>query len=144
FIWDSGGKNSISLETLSTPINEGGKNLLHLQHRNEAIELKWLRGLLAPLEKCPVWASFAQALLARHGQQSLVIKEKAKVHPFLQTWSPTLKKLPLNLKRILRVAKKHNLQWEILIAPTQVMSQLPAWFHIQWLKKVSQFLHVFM
>ncbi|KAG1839349.1 hypothetical protein F4604DRAFT_1599718 [Suillus subluteus] len=45
-------------------------------------------------------------------------------------WSPVLKKLPLNLKRILKVARKHNLRWEILMVSAQITNQLPAWFHI--------------
>jgi hypothetical protein len=63
FIWDNEGKVPISLDILNRPIEKGGKNLLNLEHRNEAIELMWLKGLLAPAHSRPTWALFAHALL---------------------------------------------------------------------------------
>jgi hypothetical protein len=72
FIWDGEGKNSVSMDILNAPVAKGGKNVLHLKSRNEAIELKWLKGLLAPIEKRPLWAFFAHALLAKAAQNSPV------------------------------------------------------------------------
>lgn len=76
FAWDSGGKNSVSLDILHSSIKEGGKSILNLRDRNEAIELKWLKSLLAPKTVRPPWAFFAHDLIAKAARSSPVIKPK--------------------------------------------------------------------
>ncbi|KAG1853363.1 hypothetical protein F4604DRAFT_1591636 [Suillus subluteus] len=110
FVWDNEGKNSVSMDTLSAPISKGGKNILHLKSRNEAIELKWLKSLLAPLKERPQWTFFAYNLIAKAAQTSPVVKPQARISPFTQTWSLSIKKLPPHLSRILKTAKKYNVR----------------------------------
>ncbi|KAJ8592574.1 hypothetical protein M405DRAFT_692869, partial [Rhizopogon salebrosus TDB-379] len=112
------------------PFEKGGKNLLNLEHRNDAIELMWLKGLLAPKNSRPCWAPFAHAILAKHARHAPVVHPDARINTFLQSWSPTVKKLPPHLKRMLRAAKKYSLQWTAPLIPKDLAQQLPIWFHI--------------
>ncbi|KAG2131065.1 hypothetical protein DEU56DRAFT_872232 [Suillus clintonianus] len=130
FIWDSEGKNSVSMGTLYAPISEGGKNILHLKSRNEAMELKWLKSLLAPPKECPQWTFFAYSLIAKAMQPSPVVKPQAHISPFIQMWSPLIKKLPTHLSRMVKAGKKYNMRWEAISINADVARQLPAWFHI--------------
>jgi hypothetical protein len=130
FAWDSGGNNSVSMDILYSPIREGGKNILNLRDRNDAIELKWLKGLLAPLPERPQWAFFAHALIAKAAQSSPIVRPEAKINTFLQTWDPSPKRLPTHLKRIFKTAKKYNLRWEAISVEPEVARQLPIWFHL--------------
>ncbi|KAG1860933.1 hypothetical protein F4604DRAFT_1588080, partial [Suillus subluteus] len=109
FIWDSGGRNTVSLNTLCAPMSEGRKNMLNIEGRNEVIELNWLKGLLVTEENRAPWAHFAQAILAKHAQKAPIVHPAVRSDPFLQTWKPAITKLPLHLKRILKVTKKYNL-----------------------------------
>lgn len=130
FAWDSGGNNSVSLDILHSPTNEGGKNILNLRDRNEAIELKWLKSLLAPSPERAPWTFFAHALIAKAARSSPVAKPEAKINTFLQTWEPSYKKLPTHLKRILKTAKKFNVRWEAISIAPEIARQLPIWFHL--------------
>lgn len=144
FIWDGEGKNSVSMDMLCAPVAKGGKNVLHLKSRNEAIELKWLKGLLAPIETRPLWAGFAHAILAKAAQNSPVVKLSAKINPFLQTWSPSKKKLSSHLQRITKAADKYRVRWEAININPDVSRQLPIWFHIgasENLKKLNNHLY---
>ncbi|KAG1890712.1 uncharacterized protein F5891DRAFT_1197797 [Suillus fuscotomentosus] len=130
FVWDNEGKNTVSMKTLCAPIAKGGKNVLHLKSHNKAIKLKWLKGLLAPIETRPRWAFFANAILAKAALNSPIVKHSAKINPFLQTWSPSQKRLPSNLRRIIQTAKKYGTRWEAITINPSIARELPVWFHI--------------
>lgn len=130
FAWDSGGNNSVSLDVLHSLIKEGGKNILNLHDHNKAIGLKWLKGLLAPRTVRPPWAFFAHTLIAKAACSSPVAKPKAKINTFLQTWEPSMKKLPTHLRHIIKTAKKFNIRWEAISIMPDIVKQLPIWFHI--------------
>lgn len=130
FVWDNEGKNTVSMETLCAPVAKGGKNVLHLKSCNEAIELKWLKGLLTPIKTRPQWAFFVNAILARAALNSPIVKPNAKINPFLQTWSPSQKKLPAHLRRIILTAKKYGTRWEAITINPSIARELPVWFHI--------------
>lgn len=130
FAWDSGGINSVSMDILHAPLKEGRKGILNLKDRNEAIELKWLKGLLAPRQSKPTWAFFADALIAGAAQSSPVTKPETRISPFLQTWAPSPKKLHAHLRRIISTAKKYNARWETISTSPNIARKLPAWFHL--------------
>ncbi|KAG1859489.1 hypothetical protein C8R48DRAFT_565965, partial [Suillus tomentosus] len=126
------------IETLCAPTSEGGKNLLHLQDRNNTIELKWIKGLLAPQSCCPTWASFAHTLIAKCAQNSPVVKPEARINTFLQSWSPSTKGLPPLLQRMMKTARKYNIHWETISVNSNVVRQIPAWFHIGATKQLNK------
>jgi exonuclease III/ribonuclease HI len=130
FIWDGEGKSTISMEMLSAPVNKGGKCVLNIVQRNEAIELTWLRDLIAPIDKRPEWAHFANELLNYMAQKSPIVQQNAKISTFSQTWKVQIRKLPKALQRILNVAKKYNLKLDALQYAPESLDKLPIWFHI--------------
>ena len=130
FIWDGEGKSNASINLLYSLTNKGGKGLLHLKHRNDAIKLVWLKKLLTPRHKRSTWTSFADAILAHYSSKTPVVKIKARTNYFLQTWNINVTKLPPHLRRIIKVVRSHNL---FLDAPTfspDLLRQSPIWFHI--------------
>lgn len=138
FVWDGEGQNAVSIDILCAPIAKGGKSVLHLKSRNEAIKLKWLKGLLAPLKERPQWALFAHDLLVKVAQTSPVVKPEAKTNTFLQTWSPSHNKPSAHLKCIIKTAKKYNVCWEAISIDPNIAKQLPAWFHIGTLHELNK------
>ncbi|KAG1779307.1 hypothetical protein EV702DRAFT_966508 [Suillus placidus] len=125
FIWDNEGKSPISLNILCAPIEEGGKSMLHLTHRNDAIELMWLKGLLKPTQEQPPWAFFANALIANFARPAPTVHARVKINMFLQTWKPLTKKLPQMLQRIFKAAKTYHVKWDACIVPSPIARQLP-------------------
>ncbi|KAJ7077991.1 hypothetical protein B0H15DRAFT_762500, partial [Mycena belliarum] len=60
---------------------------------------------------------------------SPVVREKARVSPFLQSWAPLQRKLPRSLKRLYKTAAKFNLKFDALALSKDVKEELPIWFH---------------
>ena len=85
FAWDGPGKPNASLDLLCAPTSKGGKGLLHLKYRNEAIELVWLKKLLSPQHKRPTWAFFANAILAHFASKTPIAPTDTRINFFLQT-----------------------------------------------------------
>lgn len=130
FIWDNDGKTQISTDLLCAPIEVGGKNMLNLTHRNDAIELMWLKGLLKPPNKRPTWAFFADALIAHNARPAPSVSTNTKINSFLQTWKPLTRKLPPSIQRMLKVAKTYHVKWDACRIPPNIARQLPIWFHL--------------
>ena len=130
FIWDGEGRSNTSMKLLCAPANSGGKGLLNLKLRNEAIEMVWLRKLLTPRHKRSSWTDFANAILSHYCSKTPMAKTEARINYFLQTWNINITKLPSHLQRIIKVARSHNL---FLDAPTfspRLLRQSPIWFHM--------------
>ena len=129
FAWDGSGKPNASLSLLCTPTNKGGKSLLHLKYRNEAIELVWLKKLLLPQHKHPTWASYAHAILANFASKTPIAPHKTRINSFLQTWKVYSTKIPSHLRRILKVAKTYNLTLDAIAFHPNLLRTAPIWFH---------------
>jgi exonuclease III len=127
FTWDNNGKPTIGQDILCAPIEHGGKAMLNLEARNEAIELNWLKELI---KQSDPWTYFANALLAKHAKLNPKIDSTAQHNYFLQSWEFKQKNLPLALQRIMKIKKKFNTQIEALAFPQEVKNNMPIWFHI--------------
>ena len=129
FAWDGSGKPNTSLDLLCAPTSKGGKGLLHLKYRNEAIELVWLKKLLSPPHKRPTWASFTNAILAQFASKTPVAPSKTRINFFLQTWNVNVTKLPSHLRRMLKTAKTYNLTLDTTAFHPNLLTSAPIWFH---------------
>ncbi|KAI4294040.1 hypothetical protein K525DRAFT_180766, partial [Schizophyllum commune Loenen D] len=64
FYWDGKSTSPVALEYLYAPFENGGRKLLDIQSRNDAIDLVWLKDYLNMGPNRPTWAYIADALLA--------------------------------------------------------------------------------
>ncbi|KAF9552435.1 hypothetical protein CPC08DRAFT_698610, partial [Agrocybe pediades] len=131
FMWD--GKSAmVSLEVMYGDIADGGKRLLDLKSRNEAIELIKLRTYLNEPKKRPRWASIADELIARTSALSQGVSDELKVNTFLQSWTAyttARSALPAGLRKMLSVAAKHNVTIDPPLVAKEVRRAMPAWYH---------------
>ncbi|KAJ3766479.1 hypothetical protein EV361DRAFT_811257, partial [Lentinula raphanica] len=99
----------LNKETLRADISLGGKKILDLYARNDAIAMMQLKSYLEldPYTR-PVWAYLADVILARRCAEKQKVTEELRVNPFLQLWKPQTRKLPKNLARMMKVAKKYG------------------------------------
>ena len=63
FLWD-GASAMVSLDTMTQPIEQGGKKILDIRARNKAIELMKLKSYLDLRPDRPKWAKVADGLIA--------------------------------------------------------------------------------
>ncbi|KAF9553195.1 hypothetical protein CPC08DRAFT_738004 [Agrocybe pediades] len=135
FMWDDKSP-MVGMETLCAPIAEGGKGLLDIRARNEAIELMKVKTYLSKPEDRPRWAFVADRLIAQSSPVSQNVSDNLKTNPFLQSWSPGLtarSALPDSLKKMLSVAKKYNVTLDPPLVDVKLRREMPAWYTIKGL-----------
>ena len=108
FLWDDASP-MVSAQTMSGQFIDGGKKILDIQARNEAIDLMRLKSYLRLDDTCPRWAKVADIPMSRSIPKSQNIPiDTSRVNTFLQTWTPTTNKtskLPSSLCGMLKTAK---------------------------------------
>ncbi|KAF5333956.1 hypothetical protein D9758_017592 [Tetrapyrgos nigripes] len=66
YIWEEKERNPINKDTTYLDIKDGGRAVLDISARNEAIELMWLKRYLTFGPDRPLWATLADSLLAKN------------------------------------------------------------------------------
>ncbi|KAF5378764.1 hypothetical protein D9615_006956 [Tricholomella constricta] len=111
FMWNSDSTPAVGTETMSLPITRGGKKVLDIKTRNQAIELTKLKSYLQLDENRPRWAKVADERYLSNATTSRRSRDdKALVTMFIQDWSSKLREgnmsLPPTLRSMLGAAKK--------------------------------------
>ncbi|OSC98483.1 hypothetical protein PYCCODRAFT_1375096, partial [Trametes coccinea BRFM310] len=111
-----------------------GLALLNLKARNEAVDLMWVKDYLRLDDTRPAWAVVADHLLARAAaSEHKHVDPAVRTNTFMQTWKVSRRiatGLPADLRRMLKVAEKHEVR---LFAPkpsAAVRNALPIWYHV--------------
>ena len=144
FSWNGESKPTVGMQHMSTRTEKGGKKVLDMAARNEAIQLTWAQAYLKMGEDRPTWALVADAILrndATGEPESLANDPTARDNQFLQTWhsrkvqrrrepdNPDLaesKEIPKDLKEMIKIAKKYGVRLEALHPSLEVQAELPA------------------
>jgi hypothetical protein len=131
YVWD-GRKPTINATVMGGPLNKGGKKILDIKARNEAIQMTWLQTYLSPRGVRPKWAYVADEIIRRNIPKSkATLDAKAAVNCFLQSWNPKAKSgMPEELIDMMKVAKKYDVALDALMVDEEVMRQMPIWFHL--------------
>ncbi|KAJ3911874.1 hypothetical protein F5877DRAFT_29279, partial [Lentinula edodes] len=87
FLWNGKSHVRINAETVEAPFKDGGRQILDLLTRNEAIMVTWLRTYLDMSPDRATWAYVADALIAHHTPKTYEnIDDFSKINIFLQSW----------------------------------------------------------
>ncbi|KAJ3897365.1 hypothetical protein F5879DRAFT_814000 [Lentinula edodes] len=90
----------------------------------------WLQTYLDMSPERATWAYVADALIAHHVPKTYDnIDELSKINIFLQSWNTDIRKLPSDLKEMIKVAKKHNLRLDGVAFSRDTIRQIPLWLH---------------
>ena len=132
FLWDDAAP-MVSAQTMSGQFIDGGKKILDIQARNEAIDLMRLKSYLRLNDTHPRWAKVADTLISQGIPKSQNIPTNtSRVNTFLQTWTPTTNKasmLPSSLHGMLKTATKYQVELDPL-SPSQALHRcMPVWYH---------------
>ena len=144
FAWSGENKPTISMAHMSSTKNKGGKKVLDIYTRNEAIQLTWLQAYLKLDETRPTWAFIADAILGNDvpGElRSLAHNPHTRVNQYLQTWHSRINNIcrnnedPLNilqdLKDMIKIGKKHRVRLEAMHPTPETRAAMPAIHHNQ-------------
>ncbi|KAJ7054859.1 hypothetical protein C8F01DRAFT_994952, partial [Mycena amicta] len=124
----------IARAVLEAPIAGGGKKLINLRARNEAINVMKLKTYLnLDMHTRAKWAFFADQIFANHRVKNSPMRPDAVYIPFLQHWLPTTRhqrdRTPLNasLKMMVKAAAKYGVELE---PPSYAgLVEMPIWHH---------------
>ncbi|KAK6983932.1 hypothetical protein R3P38DRAFT_3232937 [Favolaschia claudopus] len=124
FIWAGKRVAPINHDILFLPIEEGGRDLLSIKDRNNAIEIKNLKDFLTRDESDRAkWCSLAEERLRKQTPKAPV------VYP---------KKLPRALKKMVTMAMKFNLKLDALALAKDVKEEVPMFFHVGGKKELTK------
>lgn len=134
FIWGDVSHPTVGLETLSRPIEQGGKKLLDLKARNEAIELMKTKRFLDLSNKRLTWAKIADQLIETNLLKKWKLeRDGAYKNIFLQSLSANVREskdgLTVSLRRMLKIAKKYGVKLTPTKLPLKQKLDMPIWYH---------------
>ncbi|KAF9536237.1 hypothetical protein CPC08DRAFT_652222, partial [Agrocybe pediades] len=130
YIWADKTMSPVNAETLYAPIEEGGRKVLDLKSRNQAIDIMWLKKYLNFGPDRPLWAQVTDAILAEkipHAERT--VPRSIRVNIYLQSWQTyqSARKVPRSARQILQTAKKYGLRLESFAIANEVLESLPIW-----------------
>ena len=132
FLWDDTSP-MVNAETMNSPRSSGGKSILNLSARNDAIRLMKLKSYLADNAHRPKWAKVADSLIKKNIPTSQNVPDGiSRVSPFLQSWTVKVGKnstLPQAICDMFQVAKKFNVDLNPPLPHNELCKQMPIWFH---------------
>ncbi|KAF5376294.1 hypothetical protein D9615_008538 [Tricholomella constricta] len=141
FVWKEK-KSPISETTLFLPIEEGGRALLDLESRNEAIEVMWLKSYLDLGNKRPLWASVADELLALNVPKTETnVDKRVRHNVFLQSWKSSSSGkagISADIRNLQKTAKKFGLRTEGIAFSKDIANMRPIWYHCDASKKIRR------
>ena len=132
FLWDDASP-MVNAQIMSGPITAGGKKILDIKARNDAIELMKMKSYLRIGTARPRWAKLADALIGQNIPAAQNVRdEESKSNTFLQTWTTKIgarSELPQSLRKMLQTAKRYNVDINPPLPSSNLRNQMPIWFH---------------
>jgi ribonuclease HI len=122
FMWCDGAP-MINIATMQSNIAQGGRKLLDIKARNQAIDLMKVKSYLNISPNHPKWAIVTDHLVTINIPKQHGIRDSMSAqNPFLQSWRPTLRPaksaLPASLRQMFQVA------WQFGVAFTPIYDGL--------------------
>jgi hypothetical protein len=134
YIWkDEKNYSPVSEATLQAPVEEGGKKLLDLEARNQAIDVMWLKEYLNLGPDRALWGYIGDAIFAAKVPNSEKnVDPKVRINPFTQSWKTACgKKIKIKpeMKALLDTATTFQVRPEGLAFSREILRQMPIWYH---------------
>jgi exonuclease III len=133
FMWRTEATPPVSMAALQAPVTQGGKKVLDIKARNEAIQLTWARTWTPGDPKRPKWTYIADRMAKRNiPQMRPKVEKKNAINPLTQTWHPKIKThtdMPKDLRGMFSAMTKHHVAFECLKLTRTMQKDMPIWHH---------------
>jgi hypothetical protein len=145
FVWDKKPYSPVSMDTLYAPLEEGGRNILDIQARNQAIQAMIVKEYLSFNDSRPMWAAFEDRVFAvRVLSADARIPIEIRRNILLQSWNmskSTKVKMARDLRAILDYTKKMGVRLEGIAFEREILRQMPIFYHAEATTKARQLKH---
>ncbi|KAJ7019315.1 hypothetical protein C8F04DRAFT_975830, partial [Mycena alexandri] len=133
FLWAEKRGVAVNKETVYAPAEMGGKNLLDIIARNEAIAITWLKTYLSFGPQRPLWCFVADEILAKGTvRANLNVDEAMRLNSYLQSWSPYQSAEELkskDLSEMMAVGRKYNVSMQAMAVSREIQDDMVIWYH---------------
>ncbi|KAJ7142127.1 hypothetical protein C8R43DRAFT_954469 [Mycena crocata] len=133
FLWAEKTNVTVNQETIYAPAEMGGKNLLDIVARNEAITITWLKTYLSFGPNRPLWCFVSDDILAHKisGKDSKRVKEGMRLNAYLQSWSPktSAKSVGKDLSGMIKIGKTYGVDMDVMEVSRDIQGDMPVWYH---------------
>ena len=132
FVWGKE-RATVCIENMARGIDQGGRVILNLAARNDAIDLMWVKQYLNMGADRPKWAYMMDEMFRMERPKKA--KETREVvsnwNPLIQDWKPKVGSvnIPKRVQRALRLAGKHGVELEALEPNEKTRGEMPVWLH---------------
>ncbi|KAJ6562272.1 hypothetical protein B0H19DRAFT_942761, partial [Mycena capillaripes] len=132
FLWAEKNSVTVNKETVYAPTEIGGRSLLDIITRNEAITVTWLKSYLSFGDDRPLWSFVADEILAKGAlAEDLNIDEALRRNMYLQSWRPKIagSNLSADLKQMVKIGDKYDVRMEALAISREAQREAIIWNH---------------
>ncbi|CAK5278421.1 unnamed protein product [Mycena citricolor] len=132
FIWAEKDKVTINRETVYAPAEMGGRDLLDIVARNEAIAIMWLKTYLSIGDERPLWCFVADEILAnKMASDGSNVELSVRLNSYLQDWKHKVsaKEIGKDLAKMTSVGKKHGVAADAIAVSREIQGQMIIWHH---------------
>ncbi|KAJ7671503.1 hypothetical protein DFH06DRAFT_980205 [Mycena polygramma] len=133
FLWAEKSQVTVNKETVYAPSDIGGKNLLDIVARNEAIAVTWLKTYLSFGPNRPLWCFVADEILAKRAVDAdLNVDEAMRINAYLQSWAPYQSADDLkskDLANMMKVGRDYGITMEAIAVSRELQDSMPIWHH---------------
>ncbi|KAJ7203404.1 hypothetical protein C8J57DRAFT_1047008, partial [Mycena rebaudengoi] len=132
FLWAEKTNVTVNKETVYAPAEMGGKDLLDIVARNEAIAVTWLKTYLSFGLDRPLWCFVADEILAiKASGRDKNVAEMMRMNTYLQSWNPKISAASVgkDLAGMMKVGRKYGLQMDAIAVSREIQKSMPIWYH---------------
>ncbi|KAJ7234271.1 hypothetical protein C8J57DRAFT_1078003, partial [Mycena rebaudengoi] len=130
FLWAEKARVTVNKETIYAPKEIGGRSLLDIVARNEAISITWLKSYLTFGEGRPLWAYVTDKILSIKALGAAEnVDAMLRTCPYLQSWRPKMSELSEDLQRMIKVGDKYDLKMDGIAIAREIQRDMPIWYH---------------
>ena len=132
FVWGKE-RASMNIKDAARDPSQGGRKIMDLVRRNEAIDLMWVKQYLNMGPNRPKWAFMADEIFrsARPKNATEMPGTIEKWNPLIQNWKPKARSehIPRRIQNAMKAAKKHGVELEALEPNEETKRGMPVWLH---------------
>ncbi|KAJ7141887.1 hypothetical protein C8R43DRAFT_892320 [Mycena crocata] len=133
FLWAEKTRVTVNQETVYAPAEQGGKNLLDIVARNEAIAITWLKTYLNFGPRRPLWCFVADEILSINAlsKDKDTVAEGMRRNAYLQSWSPRTSPASIgkDLSRMVKIGKTYGIDMDAMAVSREIQGSMPVWYH---------------
>ena len=132
FVWGKE-RATINIANMAQSTERGGRKILDIVRRNEAIDLMWVKQYLNMGANRPKWAFMMDEIfrMERPKRTKETYQMIESWNPLTQGWTPKTNStsIPKRILNTLRLSKKYGVELEALDPKNEARREMPVWLH---------------